>query len=40
MSTTSCPETELGSGTSAASGAVIMLYGVATYLLPRFRSWT
>src|SRR5215510_12775716 len=32
MSTTSYPETELGSGTSAASGAVILLYGVATYL--------
>jgi len=32
MSTISYPETRSGSGASAASGAVILLYGVATYL--------
>ena len=32
MSTTSYPETELEAGTSVASRALILLYGVATYL--------
>ena len=32
MSTTSYPETELEAGASAASRALILLYGVATYL--------